>query len=182
MLTTHEAAVQHDRLVQMLRDQQEMYEPTIFEFVVMTRREKIRMSTGTRIDSFVKIEGGEGVFIGRYVHVASFAHLNIGGGQLYIGNYAAVASGVKIISGSNQLDAMSMSACAPTDIQRVSKSSVVLHPYSVALADSMILPGVTLGEGAVLAAKALATKDVPPWEVWAGVPARFMKKREVVRK
>jgi acetyltransferase-like isoleucine patch superfamily enzyme len=41
-----------------------------------------------------------------------------------------------------------------------------------------ILKGVTIGEGAVIAAGAVVNKSVPPYEVWGGVPAKFLKKRE----
>ena len=46
-------------------------------------------------------------------------------------------------------------------------------------ARAMILPGVTIGEGAVVAAGAVVTKDVEPWTVVGGNPARFIKKREL---
>ena len=42
---------------------------------------------------------------------------------------------------------------------------------------SIILPGVTIGEGAVVAAGAVVTKDVEPWSVVGGNPAKFIKKR-----
>jgi acetyltransferase-like isoleucine patch superfamily enzyme len=42
---------------------------------------------------------------------------------------------------------------------------------------AVILPGVTIGEGAVIAAGAVVTKDVAPYAVVAGVPARFIKWR-----
>ena len=42
---------------------------------------------------------------------------------------------------------------------------------------SIILPGVTIGEGAVVGAGAVVTKDVEPWSVVAGNPAKFIKKR-----
>lgn len=44
---------------------------------------------------------------------------------------------------------------------------------------AMILPGVTIGDGAVVAAGAVVTKDVEPWTVVGGNPARFIKKREL---
>ncbi|WP_179336964.1 acyltransferase [Winogradskyella ludwigii] len=40
-----------------------------------------------------------------------------------------------------------------------------------------ILSGVTIGKGAVIAAGAVVNKDVPEYEVWGGVPAKFIKKR-----
>jgi len=46
-------------------------------------------------------------------------------------------------------------------------------------AHAIILPGVTVGEGAVVGACAVVTKDVEPWTVVAGNPAKFIKKRVI---
>jgi maltose O-acetyltransferase len=42
---------------------------------------------------------------------------------------------------------------------------------------TMVLPGVTIGEGAVVAAGAVVTRDVEPFSIVAGIPAREIKKR-----
>ena len=44
-----------------------------------------------------------------------------------------------------------------------------------------ILPGVTIGEGAVLASGCVVTKNVEPWTMVGGVPAKFIKRRSEVR-
>ena len=44
-------------------------------------------------------------------------------------------------------------------------------------ANACIRSGVTIGDGAVIGMGAVVTEDVPPYEIWAGVPARFIKKR-----
>jgi len=44
-----------------------------------------------------------------------------------------------------------------------------------------ILPSVRIGAGAVVAAGAVVTKDVEPWTMVGGVPAKFIKKRPIVR-
>jgi acetyltransferase-like isoleucine patch superfamily enzyme len=172
---------QHDRLVRMLEEQAHLDDPVIHEPVVRVRPAAITVGQGSRIDSFCKLEGGEGLRIGRYVHIASFAHVGIGGGETELGDYSAVASHGVIISGSNHADAMSMSACAPRDIQRVSRYVTRIGAYAAVLAHATVLPGVTLHEGAVLAAGGVATRDIPAWEIWGGVPAVFMRKREVPR-
>lgn len=55
---------------------------------------------------------------------------------------------------------------------------VVIGEYSWICSHSIILPGITIGEGAVVASNAVVTKDVPPYAVVAGVPAKIIKYRE----
>lgn len=137
----------------------------------------IRIGAHTRIDGFTKIEGGSGVTIGDYVHIASFAHLNVGGGTLIIEDGAAVASHVVIITGGNAPDAVSCSAVAPIDQQVLHRRMVRIGKNACVYAGCVICPGVTIGEGARVAAGSVVTKDVPPFEIWRGNPARFGRMR-----
>ena len=50
--------------------------------------------------------------------------------------------------------------------------------YATIGAGSTILPGITIGEGAFVAAGSVVTRDIPAWEIWKGNPARFYKKIE----
>lgn len=204
MLNAIEAQSQHQLLVQMLEDSLalgdiyqltwdeylqrirftqtvEMCEPEYNEPIVWLKRERIRVGQGSRIDSFTKLEGGEGLEIGRHVHIASLAHINVGGGRTIIGDYCAVASGGKIVSGGNRPSGVSMSASAPKELQVIERGVVELKPYAAVLTNATVLPGVTLHEGALLASGGVATRDIPAWEIWGGVPARFLCKREVNR-
>ena len=42
---------------------------------------------------------------------------------------------------------------------------------------TMVVKPVTIGEGAIVGAGSIVTKDIPANEVWAGNPARFIRKR-----
>ena len=44
--------------------------------------------------------------------------------------------------------------------------------------NATILPGVTIGKGSIVGAGSVVTKDVPPFSIVAGVPARFLRWRE----
>jgi acetyltransferase-like isoleucine patch superfamily enzyme len=149
----------------------------IHEPSVILHSDAVTLGDHVRIDAFAKLEGGDGLELRDRVHVASFAHLNIGGGRCWIGTEAAIASGGKVITGGNQLAAPSMSAAAVPGRQRVVRGHAVVGARAVVLVNAVVLPGVHLGEGAVLAAGGVASHDIPAWEVWGGVPARKLTDR-----
>lgn len=55
---------------------------------------------------------------------------------------------------------------------------VTIEKYAWICSRSIILPGVTIGEGAVIASGAIVTKDVPPYTIVGGIPAKVIGKRE----
>jgi acetyltransferase-like isoleucine patch superfamily enzyme len=152
----------------------------MFEPVIMTKHEQIIIGEHSRIDSFVKLEGGHGVLIGDNVHIASFCHVNVGGGTTIIRNGAAMASGAKTISGGNQPEGVSCSASAPQDEQIIGLGSIELCKNSILYAGAIVYAGprktVRIGEGARIGANSLALTDVPDHELWAGVPAKFVRR------
>lgn len=143
---------------------------TVYGPYVILESDKLRIMYTARIDSFVKIECGAGTYIGDYVHVASFCHLGIGGGVLILEDGVSTASGAKIVTGSNV--AGRGHGCSAVDPRGVIvKSFVWVKRNAVIFCNAVVLPGVTIGENAVIGAAAVVTKDVPAFEVWGGVPA-----------
>lgn len=149
----------------------------LFDPLVIVRPQMVFLADDVRIDSFVKIEGGQGVIINKFVHIASFVHVNIGGGEVYLGKGSAYASGARVLGGSNQPEGLSMSANAPAEQQVVKRYTTRIGDYAFVGVNATVMPGVTIGDGAVIGAGAAVTKDVPEYEIWAGVPARKIGER-----
>lgn len=55
---------------------------------------------------------------------------------------------------------------------------VIINQYAWIGGNSIILQGVTIGEYSVVSANSVVTKDVPPYSIVAGIPAKIIKKRE----
>ena len=74
--------------------------------------------------------------------------------------------------------------CASHDvaspIMELIYAPIVIGDNCWVAARSVIMPGRSVGDGAVIAAGAVVTKDVEPWTVVGGNPARFIKKRELI--
>lgn len=152
------------------REEHELYSP-----VVVLEAERIHAALSSRIDSFVKLEGAGGIYIGELVHIASYCHIGIGGGLVIMDDGSSAGSGAKVISGSNTYGPdHGCSAIAPD--AEVTRSYVHIRRNATLYAGAIVLPGCTIGEGAVIAAGAVVRENVPAGEIWAGVPARCVGK------
>ncbi len=57
--------------------------------------------------------------------------------------------------------------------------SVIFGDYCWVGANVFVNPGVTIGENSVVGANSVVTKDIPPFEIWGGVPAKFIRKKKI---
>ena len=109
------------------------------------------------------IHVGEGVFINACCHFQDH-------GGVYIGDGCQIGHGVVFATLNHGLPRSERQHTVPAPI-RLGKDVWIGS-------NSTILPGVTIGDGAIVAAGAVVTKDVAPDTVVGGVPARFIKRTE----
>ncbi|MFA5142981.1 MAG: CatB-related O-acetyltransferase [Candidatus Omnitrophota bacterium] len=101
---------------------------------------------------------------------------------LEIGNFVSIASGVKFVLGGNhRFDTIST---YPFKVKILgekteagSKGKITIGDDAWIGVDAIILSGVTIGKGAVIAAGSVVTKDVPPYAIAGGNPAAVIKFR-----
>lgn len=100
---------------------------------------------------------------------------------LHIGDYVCIAAEVIILMGGNHNHRTDWFCLYPfmdfIDDSYASKGDTHIHDGAWLGMRSMIMPGVTIGEGAVIAANSVVTKDVEPYSVVAGSPAKHVKYR-----
>ena len=113
------------------------------------------------------------------VHLADNVNFNgctiIVTGELHIGRYFHSGSDIVIITQNHNYDSTD---AIPYDKKRI-KLNVNIKDFVWIGHGVIILPGITIGEGAVVAAGSVLTKDVPDYAVVAGNPARLKKYRNI---
>lgn len=101
--------------------------------------------------------------------------------QLYIGDYVCIATEVVIMLGGNHNHQINWFSCYPFSDQYLAsyerRGDTIIHDGVWLGMRAMVLPGVTIGEGAIIGANAVVTKDVAPYSIVAGNPAKKIKMR-----
>jgi maltose O-acetyltransferase len=110
-----------------------------------------------------------GITIGHDSIIGSNCFLD-GRAPLKIGSHSSLASDVMIYNDEHNIH---------SDDYSNSFGPVTIGDYVFIGPRAIILPNVTIGDGAVVAAGAVVTKDVPAFEVWGGVPAKKISSRNL---
>lgn len=126
----------------------------------------------------VKVSRGCLVDRGSFIGSHTFINTNTTITKSNIGNYCSIGSYVVIGPGEHDVKRFSLSGVFYNDsyAELTLRDVHIGHDVWIGT-NAIILRGVTVGNGAVIAAGAIVTKDVPEYAVVAGVPARVIKSR-----
>jgi acetyltransferase-like isoleucine patch superfamily enzyme len=140
----------------------------IIPWTQLPRRER------TIIHPSVTFRRAENIEIGSHVRIQPYCALWASpNAKIIVGQYSGIGPGTVIFSSNHQFV-----PGVPYHRQPWTERTVTSGADVWVGARCVILPGVTIGEGAVVAAGSVVTKDVPAGAVVGGVPAKIIKTRE----
>lgn len=131
------------------------------------------MGQSVKIDYRAEILSPQCVEIGNRVYIGKGCTF-VGDGGLTIGDDCMIAAGCRITTKNHVVQKEQVYSELGYRLEPVSIGNNVWIGY-----DAVILPGVSIGEGAVIAAGAIVTRDVPSYEIWGGNPAGSIRSIEV---
>lgn len=128
----------------------------------------IKIGTGSRIHIGARFFYPENIKIGQGTIIGDNAFLD-GREKLVIGDHVDIASGVMILNSEHDINSEDFHATS---------EKVEIGDYAFIGPSVIILPGVKIGKGSVVAAGAVVTKDVEDYKIVGGVPAQVIGERK----
>lgn len=141
----------------------------IGEHCIIGRNSAITAHETPQYKTSVKISIGNGCMFGSDMHITAVNSIRIG---------KNVRTGKSILISDNSHgdpNDKTIRAITPNARPIYSKGKVVIGDNVWIGEKAAILAGVTIGEGAIIGANAVVTKNIPPYSIAAGIPARIIK-------
>lgn len=129
----------------------------------------MKVGKGSKIHMWANFFNPPGIKIGQDTIIGDHCFLD-GRAELKIGSHVAIASQVLIYNSEHDIDS--------EDFHPI-EEPVEIGDYVFIGARAIILPGVKISKGAVVAAGAVVTKDIPPGKIVGGVPAKVIGERKI---
>ncbi len=119
------------------------------------------------------------IYIGNHCQIGPHSLFWSTHAKIKIGNYVLMGPGVSIVSGDHRTDFIGKHIIEVGEDEKLAEhdADVIIKDGVWIASNVTILKGVTIGEGAVIAAGAIVNKDVEPYSIYGGVPAKKIKNR-----
>lgn len=138
--------------------------------------EHISLGSNVRIDDFCILSGH--IALGSYVHISAFSAL-YGANGITVSNFCGLSPRCTLLSATDDFSGEHMiSPMVPTALTHVTGGRITLKPFVQIGAGCVVMPGLTLEEGAATGAMSLIVKNLAPWTIYAGIPAKKIKDRK----
>lgn len=141
---------------------------TTFEYTKIVGLENIEFGDNIIIDDFVFIYAKKPIRIGNYIHISSFSSIT-GGESLFMEDFSGLSSGVRIFTATDDFNDWGFgNPTIDAKYRNVRRAPVHIGKFAIIGANSVVLPGVSIGEGTSVSAGSVITKDLGAWGVYIG--------------
>lgn len=139
-------------------------------------RKKTKIGDNTKIHPTVLLRQGERIEIGDHCLINHNNVLQAGKefGKIKIGNYVHTGANVMMFAFNHSIDDLEI----PSKLQDYYDADICIEDDVWIGAGSVIVAGVTIGKGSVIGSNSVVTKDIPPYSIAAGVPAKVIRSRK----
>ena len=141
--------------------------------------EKKNFSSGefSQIDDFCFINIGNRLHLGKFVHLSSFVSI-IGGGECEICDFAGLSAGCRLITGTDDFSGGYLTnPTVPEEFKNIRQGSIKIGRHSLLGSNVVVMPDVSIGDGATVGAGSIVTKNLEDWTIYAGFSPRKIGER-----
>lgn len=137
---------------------------------------EIQFGDNIRIDPYVVLSCRK-LVLGNHIHIATACGF-FGTAPIHIGDFSGISGHSLIYSSTDDFSGKALTGpTVPPEFLQVEHSEVVIGRHCLVGAQSIVLPGSTLGDGAAVGSASLVKGALPAWTISAGVPAKPTKER-----
>ncbi|MCK9627023.1 MAG: acyltransferase [Bacteroidales bacterium] len=135
------------------------------------------LDNNCQIMDFTFIDAGKLLKIGKYSTITWHCIIE-GGAKTFIGDRVFIGPGSKLLTSTYELNGFYSVEHLPDNCGAIHYGDIVIKDDAYLGANVTVLPGVSIGEGAVVGANALVNKDIDPWGIYVGAPCKKIGERQ----
>lgn len=148
----------------------------ISRFARIYSPEKMTIGDNVRIDDFCILSGE--IILGSFIHISAYCAL-YGKFGIEMEDNTGLSPRCTVFSATDDFTGdYLIGPMVNADTTNVQGGKVRFRKFSQIGAGCVVMPGITVGEGATVGAMSFVNKSIDPWQVHAGVPAKFIKNRK----
>lgn len=138
--------------------------------------ELMKFGNNIRVDDFCILSGN--IELGDYVHIAAYTGLYGKYGIKFL-PFGGVSGGCLVYSTTSDYSGHHLSSpMVPQEFRYSIGGPVIFEKHAFTGAGTIVMPNVILKEGSVTGAMCLVNKNLEPWSIYAGIPAKKIKDRD----
>lgn len=129
------------------------------------------------IFDYAFLSGRNSLKIGKYCCIAWHCVIE-GGANIRIGDRVFLGPGSKLLSSTYEFNGYFTSQLLPEESYEIGYGDITINDDAYIGAGTVVMPGVTIGEGALVGANSLVNRNLKPWGIYFGNPVKLIGMRE----